>query len=452
MRGYRDVIVVLDDPDTLGVRKYIVAGLNFDRYPDEFSSTTETLGYNMLISIEINESVVTTNAELIDAIKGERGNPFIYSNFTPEQLAGLKGPTGDAFVYSDFTQAQLDLLNGPTGATGPQGQTAIANINYKGAYSPTTPYSHSDINGNTDVVLDDDGNSYYCLISSTGNKPSANPTYWSKFVMQGSTGTQGITGKSAYQSAVSGGYTGTEFEFNEDLANLSVSTIGTTSTTVGGVVAGSNLLGKNAIQILETMLYQEMNPVLSNPFASLTASKAQFNEIGSIKTIDLNSTFNPGGINPQYSALSPNRAGATLRFNYYGAGITGVHTNDYTGSNSNSYNIDAYTILQGVNTWNCDVYYAEGVQPYSSKGNVYMAKLPAGNTHNTLSVYGVYPTFATSSVIASTTKQTLSVMNGEYIQFSVVSETSTNKQKVEIPVAWSTITGIQMPDVQGNFV
>lgn len=32
----------------------------------------------------------------VDSIKGEKGDPFIYEDFTPEQLEELKGPEGDA--------------------------------------------------------------------------------------------------------------------------------------------------------------------------------------------------------------------------------------------------------------------------------------------------------------------------------------------------------------------
>lgn len=80
--------------------------------------------------------------------KGDKGDAFLYANFTSEQLEGLRGPQGikgdtgakgdkgdkgDAFVYADFTPDQLRSLTGPqgpkglkgdkgdTGAIGPQG-------------------------------------------------------------------------------------------------------------------------------------------------------------------------------------------------------------------------------------------------------------------------------------------------------------------------------------------
>ena len=69
----------------------------------------------------------TNNGQL----KGAKGDPFVYSDFTPEQLAalrgpkgeiGVQGPKGDPFVYSDFTPEQLAALKGPIGPQGEIGE------------------------------------------------------------------------------------------------------------------------------------------------------------------------------------------------------------------------------------------------------------------------------------------------------------------------------------------
>ena len=68
----------------------------------------------------------TNNGQL----KGAKGDPFVYSDFTEEQLAALRGPKGeigergpkgDPFVYSDFTEEQLSALKGPKGEIGERG-------------------------------------------------------------------------------------------------------------------------------------------------------------------------------------------------------------------------------------------------------------------------------------------------------------------------------------------
>ena len=53
--------------------------------------------------------------------QGEKGDPFKYSDFTADQLAALTGPAGpkgDPFKYSDFTSEQLAALTGPRGYDG----------------------------------------------------------------------------------------------------------------------------------------------------------------------------------------------------------------------------------------------------------------------------------------------------------------------------------------------
>lgn len=52
-----------------------------------------------------------TGTQWIDvgSFRGEKGNPFFYSDFTPEQLEALK-VKGDAFTYEDFTPEQLEAL------------------------------------------------------------------------------------------------------------------------------------------------------------------------------------------------------------------------------------------------------------------------------------------------------------------------------------------------------
>ena len=47
--------------------------------------------------------------------QGEKGEPFRYEDFTPEQLEALKGEKGESFKYEDFTPEQLEALRGKDG-------------------------------------------------------------------------------------------------------------------------------------------------------------------------------------------------------------------------------------------------------------------------------------------------------------------------------------------------
>lgn len=77
-----------------------------------------------VISWTNNQDLQNPESKNIKGPKGEKGDPFIYSDFTPDQLAGLKGEKGDKgdkgdpFKYSDFTQPQLEGLRGPQGLKG----------------------------------------------------------------------------------------------------------------------------------------------------------------------------------------------------------------------------------------------------------------------------------------------------------------------------------------------
>lgn len=46
---------------------------------------------------------------VVDGEKGEKGDPFVYTDFTPQQIEALK-IKGDPFIYTDFTPQQIEGL------------------------------------------------------------------------------------------------------------------------------------------------------------------------------------------------------------------------------------------------------------------------------------------------------------------------------------------------------
>ena len=78
---------------------------------------------NIRISEDNERIKIKDNTQILkmQGPKGDKGEPFKFSDFTSEQLQALKGPKGDKgepFKYSDFTQEQLNALKGPKGEPG----------------------------------------------------------------------------------------------------------------------------------------------------------------------------------------------------------------------------------------------------------------------------------------------------------------------------------------------
>lgn len=134
---------------------------------------------------------------------GDNGNWYIGSTDTGKPSRGEKGDKGDtgaAFTYSDFTAEQLAALKGDKGDTGADG-VSVSSVNQ-------TTTSTTDGGSNVITVTLSDGTT---------------STFTVKNGSKGSTGATGADGKSAYQYAQDGGYTGTETEFSEKLAQEQLS-------------------------------------------------------------------------------------------------------------------------------------------------------------------------------------------------------------------------------------
>lgn len=82
------------------------------------------------IYMNAEDKVSVKDDTQIIKLKGPKGEPFTYADFTPEQLEALKGPKGDKgedgergpkgepFKYTDFTAEQLAALKGEKGDKG----------------------------------------------------------------------------------------------------------------------------------------------------------------------------------------------------------------------------------------------------------------------------------------------------------------------------------------------
>lgn len=190
--------------------------------------------------------------EQLEALKGEKGDAFTYADFTPEQLANLKGDKGekgDPFTYEMFTAEQLLALKGAQGIQGEQGPKGDPGVNGVGIKS-IIPYQLTGLVDRYLILFTDGTDAYFEVtngkdgakgdrgagikeIKQVGesdeytahqiifeNSDVAPYTFYApkgKQGIQGEVGPQGPKGepgKSAYQSWLDSGYSGTEAEFS----------------------------------------------------------------------------------------------------------------------------------------------------------------------------------------------------------------------------------------------
>jgi hypothetical protein len=251
MRGYRDLIVVLDDPDGFGNKKFIVGGILFDRMADEFITTSENQGYNMLIGMTVDESIVSGNVELIEAIKGENGN---------------KGEKGDQGIQG------IQGEKGDKGDKGDAGTTLHANLTDKNSEAAfqhvDTTVTKETLDEADKVPLYDSVTGEVVLTSKNNFGGSSSPTFTSDFVA---------------------------------------------NPAFGKYTAGSTVPANG--KVVNEVLLDAFSNYLSPAFTSFSSALATIVEVGTTLTSPQNFTFgvsNSGNIKPNTLKVTDTTAGADL--------------------------------------------------------------------------------------------------------------------------------------------
>lgn len=205
---------------------------------------------------------------------------------------------------------------------------------------------------------------------------------------------------------------------------------------VGGITAGTtvgDLVGKSYNELWDELLFPTINPTYSSVGLSLSDNAANYIEVGTtINPYTLTPSFNRGQILLN-SVFQDFRAGEASTYTYDGPDASLPIT-----TTSSSLSI-SYDVTVGTQQFTVSVLHDEGPQPLDSKGNPYGSPLPQGTIGPAgISFEGVYPLFATSSNITTLTKQSLvSMLTGDEIVISLVSEDGVNKQKFQIPDPWT---------------
>lgn len=182
---------------------------------------------------------------------------------------------------------------------------------------------------------------------------------------------------------------------SSDSYNTSMPDDLTVPETIGGISAGtsvSDLKTKTQSQIIDDLLFPEINPTVTAPSATASFSSS----------FTSNGIYEIGAVAPQMSDInvSFNRGKGVVagQSDKYRAGAQTSVTKKYNNTTSFS-----AKIVSGQMQYNAVVSYGQGDTLITSKGNTathdskgqsLTNPLPAGNvTSNTISVFGAYPYF-----------------------------------------------------------
>jgi hypothetical protein len=146
---------------------------------EDAASSAEQSARNAAAEAANAAQTALAEAKASGQFDGEKGDPFTYEDFTPEQLENLRGPKGedgtmtfeeltdeqkatlkgdkgdkgDPFTYADFTAEQLATLKGEKGDKGDKGDSIKGDKGDKGDTGATGPqgpaYALNDTDKNT---------------------------------------------------------------------------------------------------------------------------------------------------------------------------------------------------------------------------------------------------------------------------------------------------------------
>jgi hypothetical protein len=107
MIGTHRIVCLIDDT-TLGLRKPYCGELVIAKTQASGSTTSVSNISDIIIPIVISETAITVGDVLYNYVKGDKGDPFLYSDFTPEQIAELQQPATDAIVSIEAVELAVE--------------------------------------------------------------------------------------------------------------------------------------------------------------------------------------------------------------------------------------------------------------------------------------------------------------------------------------------------------
>jgi hypothetical protein len=207
--------------------------------------------------------------------------------------------------------------------------------------------------------------------------------------------------------------------------------------TVGGVTKGTlaeNIRNENYTELFDQILFPTVNPTITEPYCTFTHNAGTVNVASSNIYVDFVATFNRGLIDVN-DVFQNYRAGLPYEYIFTGPDVSGTFA---SSSSTYSFLNEPVDVSFGLTIWTAKVKYNGGPQPYNSRGTNVGTFLDASTTRD-VSVFteGVWPLFATSSVINILSEQTaISMLYSVDATIDLVSESNGYKHRFDIPYQW----------------
>lgn len=223
-----------------------------------------------------------------------------------------------------------------------------------------------------------------------------------------------------------------------------------TGTSVGGLSSGTDVSGKTAVEVLDTILFPELAPLWVEPTANWSKKSTYANKVYEI-----------GSIAPSATEVTEYVTGASAKatcgtYVANGGSLTNVVANGYVFGNKftavGQYSI-GYTATFAAGTDVVKTNKGNSTRKTSNNATTNLAdatenssigadyKIKSMTKSDSVTIYSTYAIYAKTSSIGTMTKQSLS--KDSTITMSMPAETGTEKHAFSIPVSYR-LTGVKI--------
>lgn len=213
----------------------------------------------------------------------------------------------------------------------------------------------------------------------------------------------------------------------------------TSTIAIGNIAKGKSFAKGTAIEdILKAILAPVLNPTLTAPKATLTATGNKLLEKGSTLKTTMTVTFDRGSISPAYGTDG-----------YRAGEATGYKLNSGTAQSGNTFEV---TVSEVTPSYTATVTYAQGAQPKNSENGNYSSPLAAGSvTSNKIDYEFVDALWSNVAEISSVAKMSLISKGTKTKTFVFPAQTVSNPEVFDVPASWTVGSIEVLNDLSGKY-